>query len=370
MNTPASPPTPIGAMPAACGIGGSPRRHSLPTSPGVTSKASAPAIRPHLPFAVPFEFPPAPPLVGHVPAPATSGGLSVLRQLILQSSSEVLRDLLFSGDPASNKLLEIAYSCPPHLHPDLPNVPLEAFIKARQACNKEMMRRCVSLCTASTRSAMVSDPDSHVPYILKTQPRRNLQRVVQYIPLHVDSGSFGVFETWLSMHSPWNNKDKKDNVSDMVSKIAASIADEGQALAETTNALNGAPAPSASDILALAPGGLKKAFKFTLEQLRKTKHEKLHTGRNCKSIDWALEDVGIQDLQGEDLKKFELYRKALDELAFPRTGNSNKKPTKIKDEVLTEFKKLVSALGVSFKQDRVPDIIQLLAAAQLTCGSA
>ena len=65
---------------------------------------------------------------------------------------------------------------------------------------------------------------------MKTQPRRNFQKIVPYLPLDADTFNFSVFVSWLEKQSPYRMVDgSRTNLAEMLAQIAVSIADEGQA---------------------------------------------------------------------------------------------------------------------------------------------
>ena len=81
--------------------------------------------------------------------------LTAARRAISAMSTADLETLLFAGDASSAKLRDAAVACPPDLKPDIA-FDTEGFAEARAACNREMMRRCLSLCTAKTRKPLAS----------------------------------------------------------------------------------------------------------------------------------------------------------------------------------------------------------------------
>eukprot|EP00959_Pyramimonas_sp_CCMP1952_P341793 7159999-Pyramimonas_sp.AAC.1 len=115
-----------------------------------------------------------------------------------------------------------------------------------------MMRRCKSLCTPKTRSALTDNPGEYVPYVMRAQARRNLQKVVPLMPFDCDTFNFNVFLTWLTRNSPYTMK--RDALPEMICKVAASIADEGQAHLESGPASAETQLIPASTIRALAQG--------------------------------------------------------------------------------------------------------------------
>jgi hypothetical protein len=70
---------------------------------------------------------------------------------------------------------------------------------------------------------LASNIEDYVPYVLKSQARRNLQKIIALIPLDSDAFSFSVFMNWLVKHSPYDNAfekgvDKRDAIHKMIEK--------------------------------------------------------------------------------------------------------------------------------------------------------
>ena len=167
--------------------------------------------------------------------------LTVARQSVALLSDAELTKFVFSEDAVSKRVRDAVAACPPDLKPDV-NFNDDTFQESCQACNAEMMRRCASLRTAKTRKALAANPGDYVPYVLKANARKNLQKILAMVPLDGDMFSFSIFLGWLTKHSPYDNKfeagvDKRDALAKMIQQIADSIADPGQANLEVQSAL-------------------------------------------------------------------------------------------------------------------------------------
>ena len=217
---------------------------------------------------------------------------------------------------------------------------------------------------------------------MRSQARRNLQKIVPLVPLDADTYNFNVFLTWLVNNSPFAMK--KGGLPEMIAKIAASVGDEGQAHLEATAAAAetsllpdaslralgrrtnpGAPVPGAAAAAdasaAAAAAAAADATSITLEDLRNYSFEKLHAGRAPRSIDWALEGRGIsQDDTPSARSKYKSYLAALKAL-IPKTKGKCKGKSQSQD-ANAAFEKATKALGIKFDASRLSDIAQLVAA--------
>ncbi len=353
------------------------------------------------PSGIQRHFPPPPPLPPPPHLPSGSAGslhgavpgispIARARAAINELSNQDLQTLLFEGDVVSDKLLQSAYACPPHLKPDLDKNDPE-FMSARAACNAEMMRHCAALCTPKTRRSHAENPGSYVPYIMAQQARKNLQKIVPHVPFEADTFNFGVFLAWLQVDSPYRQSEGQMALGNMVGKVAEKFADEGQAQLEHRNVENDPPPPSAPTIRTFARTmprpqakagaqlaaahrrshqGPALATALTLAEIKAFKFEKLHTRSSEKSIEWALDEVGFDDEADSPVKdRYEAFRIALTEILKPpgkkvgrsRSGN----PT---SAVLSAFKAHCKNLGIKFDERRLTDLVDLLAVLQARCA--
>jgi len=278
---------------------------------------------------------------------------------------------MFDGDEVSLKLRNVANECPPNLTPDAA-FESEGFSAARQACNAEMMTRCLALCTAKTRKNATRNIDDYVPYILRAVARRNLQKIIGLVPLEADSNVFAIFLTWLSKHSPYDSVfekgvDKRNALPQMILKIADSIADPGQAALEAPLAANQLPLLADESTIREMASALPRrsantapasALEITLAELKACNGPSLHSGSIKKSTSWALDQYTMEDsIQHTDKKKFEAYRKSLEKLLSP--GKGSKRPP---SAVLSAFKSTCTSLGIEFDEKRLGDLAKLFAA--------
>ena len=216
--------------------------------------------------------------------------------------------------------------------------------------------------------------------VMKSQARRNLQKVLSYIPLDADVFSFGTWIAWLKDRSPFQNEfgKPKTPLPEMIRTIARTIADEDQTELEKTAAIADGDVPTSAAIqtyAGVAPSNreVDRAIKLTLDDLKQLSFEKIHTGTSPKSLDWALENEKIDATDSPSLhSKFRAYCRALEALAKPsRSGNSGKgsgkagKAGKPPAPVLDAFRKHCESLGVKFSADRHGDISTLLAAVKV-----
>ena len=349
----------------------------------VSNPGAAMALAPSL------GMPPAAPQMSEAPCEYQDSQVPLLdqfRRTVGKLSDEDLLKLTRGDDTTGSRLQKAAYGVPPHLFPDL-CFDDPRFKEARALCNAEMMRRCKSLCTPKTRTAVTDNPGEYVPYIMRAQARRNLQKIVPLIPLEADTFNFNVFLTWLTRNSPYTMK--KDALPEMIGKIAASLADEGQARLES----DGAPAetqlvaPAAIRALAqgcaqpptqaAAPGGAASArgpaaadaLTITLEDLKSFAFDRLHERSGARTLDWALEDRAIAAEDPAPLRtKFESYKTALNALAPKKKGAGKGKPKS--QETIDVFKRISESLGVKFDAARLTDVIQLVAAVRARLDEA
>ncbi|CAK0858692.1 unnamed protein product [Prorocentrum cordatum] len=331
-----------------------PSHHRARMAHGLTPKASPAARSPHLPLAYPARqydphhgaqyfdrasrreqdprgprdlpatrdhgqgqaYPP-----NHVGAPES--GVQAAKSAIQKLSDIEVRELLFSGGAVASKLLETAYALPSDYKPDIP-FDTEDFINERKKCNAEMMRREIS-----------QNAEEYCPYIMRAQARRNLQKIVPFVPLDSDTFSFSVFLAWITTQSPCKRAEQSTSgecLSNMTHTVAALLADQGQAH--------------------------KTVTQYTLDDIKKFKPDRMHQARNTKTIDWAMDEaVPTEDSPASDRQRFAVYRKALDAIVAPK-GRSKKPDPK----VLAVFKDKASELGVRFDEKRFGDLSQLLAA--------
>ena len=105
----------------------------------------------------------------------------------------------------------------------------DTFVADRQPNNAQMMRRCKSLCTARTRRDIEEYPGGFVPSGTKAQARRNLQKLLPFMPLDSDLFTFGTWLSWVESKNPFRNKlgENKTRLPDMIRAIATQIADVG-----------------------------------------------------------------------------------------------------------------------------------------------
>ena len=219
-------------------------------------------------------------------ASGTEGNLASARSIISSMAKEDLHALVFGDDAVGVRIRDMASACPPALMPDV-NKDDDNFKEDRIKCNAEMMRRCLSLCTAKTRESASYSTNNYVPYIMKAQARRNLQKIIPFVPLDVDTFNFGVWFAWLSKFSPYQMSKGSAGLTEMVSKVATSIADPGQADLELQSLPADLELPNAqtiSTIGKLSGPQVASALKFTLADLQAFQPEKLHKGDRCKSL--------------------------------------------------------------------------------------
>ncbi|CAK0830790.1 unnamed protein product [Prorocentrum cordatum] len=287
-----------------------------------------------------------------------------------------LRKLVFDKDEVPLTIRNVAYGVPPGFEPDLAWED-PRFKDARIACNAGMMRRCKALCTAKTRSALTENPGEYIPYVMRSQARRNFQKIAPLVPMDADTYNFNVFLTWPTRNSPYTMK--KDAPPDMISKVAASMVDDGQAIIEAQEGSQEAALLPAAPIRALArspgpaaPGpataaaqdaAAAGAVSITLGDLQNYSFTKLHDARQPKSLDWALEDTDVtSDDTQEPRNKFKAYHTALKALAPKSTGGRTKTPGRANQQASAAFKKAVETMGAKFDATRLTDVVKLVAA--------
>ncbi|CAK0858357.1 unnamed protein product [Prorocentrum cordatum] len=320
-------------------------------------------------FPLPQGAPLAAPRVPEAPGPDLSASTpDQFRHLVGKLSGEELLQLVRGDDATAVRLQKAACGVPPHLSPDL-CFEDPRFKEARAMCNVEMMRRCKSLCTPKTRSALTDNPGECVPYVMRAQARRNLQKVVPLMPFDCDTFNFNVFLTWLTRNSPYTMK--RDALPEMICKVAASIADESQAHLESGPASAEMQLIPASTIRALAQGCVQtpaqaaaagaaampgqapaEPLPITLEDLKNYSFDRLHDRSGTRTLDWALEDRAVTAEDPATLrKKFESYHAAFKTLALKAKGTGKGKAKS--KEAGDVFKRISEALGVKFDATRV-----------------
>jgi hypothetical protein len=254
----------------------------------------------------------------------------------------------------------------------------ESFVSDRQECNPEMMRRCKSLCVPRSRREIDDHPGAHVPFVMKAQARRNLQKILPYIPLDSDMFTFGTWISWLEAKSPFQNAfgGTKTCLPDMIKDIAMQIADEGQTALDRHAAIDEGNLPSSAAIQSYAgtrktKGDVGRAFEVTIDDLKQFSFQKLHSSPQPRTLEWALENEKI-DAIAEPARHavFLKYCKALETIAKPAKGGGKgaKGAGKPAQPVLEAFRNHCSTLGVRFAPDRNKDIINLIAAVKARCA--
>ena len=169
----------------------------------------------------------------------------------MRLSTDQLQTIFFSDDDAGVKVRAVAYGCPPNCKPDTAFGD-ESFITDRQKCNAEMMRRCKALCAARTRRDVDETPGSFIPFVMKSQARRNLQKILAFMPLDSDPFTFGTWLSWLESKSPFQNKfgETKTSLPDMIRSVAGQIGDDAQSMTDKRGAIAEGDLPSTRSIQA------------------------------------------------------------------------------------------------------------------------
>ena len=285
--------------------------------------------------------------------------LQILEHLL----AEDMRNLVFGDHMVSLKLREMAYDCPPHLSPDTLDTS-DSFIQDRKACNSEMMRRCKALCTAKTRQAIRDNSQDYSPYIMKAAARRDLQKIIPFVPLDADTFSYNVFLTRLEKKSPYEMKGR-GALPEMITQVAATIADDGQANLEAGPAASEASLLRGEALQALtsASGAKANLVRCTLEDLQHFQFSKLHNSSSLRSLEWALEETKIEkgmDKYAETRDKSLNYQAAMNDLIKKKGSGKGGKTSAT--SAIKEFKRLCGELGVKFNEVKLKDVSQLLGA--------
>ena len=63
-------------------------------------------------------------------------------------------------------------------------------MEARKKCNAEMLRRCAALCTAKVRKDIAQNTAGFCPCIMRSQARRDLPKLILFVPLDPDTFNF------------------------------------------------------------------------------------------------------------------------------------------------------------------------------------
>jgi hypothetical protein len=319
---------------------------------------------------------------GPPPFPVHQNGRSVLeppsptidlRRLLEGTPEDELKSIFFGNDGLAAKLQRVAYSCNPGLQPDFsrdhPDFPQE-----RIKCNAEMMKRVLCLCSPSVRKDYAQGSESFVPYIVRTQAKRNMQKLFPHIPLNASAYNFNVFFTWMSKNSPYFY-DSEDNLAVMIRNVAASIADPGQTEADTDDAAKETAIINASKLVSLAGASTRGSavVTFTLDELRNFYPNKLHETNRVRSIDWAMDEKGIDETADSNntRARYNKYKVALEKLIVQGKGDKgggkgakggkNKKGGGVQADLLTTFKSKCDQLGIQFTETRLGDLAKLFA---------
>ena len=236
---------------------------------------------------------------------------------MLQDSE--LLELMFCGNAISHGPQRGAYACPPGFQPDLaPDNP--DFISARTKYNSEMMRRVLALCSPSVRTEVSQNIGSYIPYVVRSNTKKHMQKLFPRIPMNADKFSFNVFYTWMLKNSPYAF-DSQDNMADTVCKAAHSAADRGQTEADLAEAVEEVETMCAQRINTFAGimlGPQAETVAFTVAELKAFCPERLHAAQKPKSLDWALDEKGSLDEFGPKTKvRPAKYKQALEKLLSP-----------------------------------------------------
>jgi hypothetical protein len=357
------------------------RTRSPPRRPRVDHAATPPSKArgaPHLPFTHSESSPIGAPAPGRIESwfPPPPDPKADLRKLLEGLPESEFASIFFGGDALALKLQKIAHSCPPGFQPDLPNSH-DDFIRARQQCNGEMMRRVLSLCSSTVRQEQSQNEGLFTPYIVRSQTKRDMQKLFPHIPLNADRFNFNVLFAWMAKNSPYFYEGP-DNMAVMIRKVAASLADPGQTELDTDAAAAEAALIDVSRLALMTetPGPRAAAVTFTMQELRDFHPDKLHDGSKIRTLDWALDDKGPDDNDGANTKaRFSQYLVALEKLllldsggkASSKGGKSGSGKGRGKGgknppaAVINVFKSKCDSMGFHFDQSRNGDVAKLLA---------
>ena len=152
----------------------------------------------------------------------------------------------------------------------------------------------------------------------------------------------------------------------MTGRVAALLADPGQAHVEVEAAARESKPATVKAIRALAQKASvpnHEALKFTIEDLKTFKVQRLHQARTCKSVEWALDEKLPTDENTPALRhKLQAYRKALDNILGLKVKGGARGKKKVPTNILNIFKEKSSGMGVKFEEGKIGDIAQMLAA--------
>jgi hypothetical protein len=272
----------------------------------------------------------------------------------------------------ADKLQRVAFSCPPGFQPELTK-DQPGFIAARVQCNKEMMKRALSLCSQKVRNDISQHDAPYVPYIVRHQAKRNIQKLFPHVPLNANAQNCNVFYTWMQKNSPFFHE-SDDNLAEMIRHVAHSMADPAQTGVDTPDAAAEVALINAKNLQSLAgsAGRGSRVVTFTLDDIRTFQPGKLHETSKVRSLDWALDEKGMNDNDGPNTRaRFNKYKLALEKLLVPGEGGKGAKggpkgskggKTKGKDQAtLLVFQNKCEEMGVQFNEVRLNDIATLSA---------
>ena len=216
------------------------------------------------------------------------------------------------------------------------------------------------------------DGQDYIPYVMRAQARKNLQKIVPLIPLDADTFNFSVFLTWLEKSSPYRQYEK-GNLARMISDVARTIADDGQANLEAAAAASEADMPSGDALRALAgavaePKPKAQAVTLTLEDIKQFRPTKLHGARSVRSLDWALDDTEIDDTLPSTKSLYVHYAKALEALT-EAPKKQKRGDTKEPLPIIAELRRICNSFGIKFEETRTKDMCNLVAAVKARCDA-
>ncbi|CAK0875590.1 unnamed protein product, partial [Prorocentrum cordatum] len=250
--------------------------------------------------------------------------LEKAKSIIDQLSDDDLKHPVFDDVHAGARILQIAHGLPPNFHPDL-TFGSEEFMEARKKCNAEMLRRCTVLCTAKVRKDISQNADDFCPCTMRSQ-----------------CAEYGT---------------QDESLPTMMRKVAASIADPGQAHMEVDAAIPESKPASSRATSALAPkraADSNQALKFTLEDLNDFHAQRLHQSRGLKPIEWALDEKTPREDDPPALRhRPQGHRKAMGEIIGQKTKGGKGGKKKLPANILTVFKEKVDNLGLEFDGSKI-----------------
>ena len=110
----------------------------------------------------------------------------------------------------------------------------------------------MALRTAKVRKDISQNSMDFCPYIMRSQARRNLQKLIPYVPLDSDTFNFSVVLQWIQAKRPHQRSEygsQDESLPSMIRRVAVTIADPGQAHVEVNAAI-----PESNRLLLRTPG--------------------------------------------------------------------------------------------------------------------